>query len=125
MVAARGLGPVICHSIFSRLMVFRQKGSVMALLRIHQQIHTAANATIFDLFHAGMVTVSGIDIRLDRLSVLPVPVRKIDHISWQLQTPIRVSTPGPDSRITEIRQYRDRIEFSVWPWADVVLEFEK
>jgi hypothetical protein len=125
MVAARGLGPVICHSIFSRLMVFRQGGSVMALLRIHQQIHTAANATIFDLFHAGMVTVSGIDIRLDRLSVLPVPVRKIDHISWQLQTPIRVSTPGPDSRITEIRQYRDRIEFSVWPWADVVLEFEK
>ncbi len=97
----------------------------MALLRIHQQIRTAANATIFDLFHAGMVTVSGIDIRLDRLSVLPVPVRKIDHISWQLQTPIRVSTPGPDSRITEIRQYRDRIEFSVWPWADVVLEFEK
>ena len=95
----------------------------MALLRIHQQIHTAANATIFDLFHVGTVTVSGVDIRLDRLSVLPVPVRKTDHISWQLQTPIRVSTPGPDSRITEIRQYRDRIEFSVWPWAEVVLEF--
>ncbi len=123
MAAALGRGQVIWRAIYSRLTVFRQEGSVMALLRIHQQIHTAANATIFDLFHVGTVTVSGVDIRLDRLSVLPVPVRKIDHISWQLQTPIRVSTPGPDSRITEIRQYRDRIEFSVWPWAEVVLEF--
>lgn len=123
MVAARGLGPVIWRAIYNRLTVFRQEGSVMALLRIHRQIHTAANATIFDLFHAGQISVSGVDIRLDRLSVLPVPVRKSNYISWQLQTPIRVSTPGPDSRITEIRQYRDKIEFSVWPWAEVVLEF--
>ena len=97
----------------------------MALLRIHRQIDSAVNATIFDLFHAGTITVSGLDIRLDRLAVLPVPVRKADYISWHLQTPLRVSTPGPDSSISEIRQYRDRIEFSIWPWADVVLEFEK
>ncbi len=123
MAVALGRGREIWRATYSKLMVYLQKGSAMALLRIHQQIHTAANATIFDLFHAGTVTVSGVDIQLDRLSVLPVPVRKPDHISWQLQTPIRVSTPGPDSRITEIRQYRDKIEFSVWPWAEVVLEF--
>lgn len=97
----------------------------MALLRIHRRIDSAVNATIFDLFHAGTITVSGLDIRLDRLAVLPVPVRKSDYISWHLQTPLRVSTPGPDSSISEIRQYRDRIEFSIWPWADVVLEFEQ
>lgn len=95
----------------------------MAFLRIHQQIQSSANATIFDLFHAGETVLSGRKVSFDRLSVLPVPVRKPDHISWQLQQPLRVSTPGPDSRVTEIRQYRDRIEFSVWPWAEVVLEF--
>jgi hypothetical protein len=36
--------------------------------------------------------------------------------------PVKVSTPGPDSRLSEIRQYKDRIEFSVWPFADVTIE---
>ena len=36
--------------------------------------------------------------------------------------PVKVSTPGPDSRLSEIRQYKDRIEFDVWPWASVVIE---
>jgi hypothetical protein len=46
-----------------------------------------------------------------------------DYIEWTFAEPVRVSTPGPDSRISVVKQYRDRIEFSVRPWADVRIEF--
>jgi hypothetical protein len=36
--------------------------------------------------------------------------------------PVRVSTPGPDSSLREIRQYRDKITAEIWPWMDVEIE---
>jgi len=37
---------------------------------------------------------------------------------------VRVATPGPDAWITTVKQYRDRIEFSVRRCVDVRSEFE-
>jgi hypothetical protein len=53
-----------------------------------------------------------------------VGVRDKDHIVWRFPEAVKVSVPGPDSWITTIKQYRDAIEFSVRPWADVRIEFE-
>lgn len=53
---------------------------------------------------------------------LPVPVKEVDHIRWVFQEPISVETPGPNSKLREVRQYRDRIEFTVFPWADVTIK---
>jgi hypothetical protein len=66
--------------------------------------------------------VAGRSIKLQN-PALPEPVRRGDHVEWRFAEPIRVSTPGPDSRISVVRQYRDRVEFSVRPWADVRIEF--
>ncbi len=68
------------------------------------------------------MSFSGRTIRLNQPAV-PTAVRRDDHVEWRFSEPVRVSTPGPDSRISSVRQYRDRIEFSVWPWADVKVEF--
>jgi hypothetical protein len=54
-----------------------------------------------------------------------VAVRRDDHVEWRFAEPVRVSTPGPDSSVSVVRQYRDRIEFDVWPWASVVVEFKE
>jgi len=51
-----------------------------------------------------------------------VPVREADHIRWVFPEPVKISTPGPDSSLREIRQYRDRIEATIWPWMEVVIE---
>jgi len=56
---------------------------------------------------------------------LPVAVRKSDHVEWRFAEPVRVSTPGPDSKVTTVRQYRDRIEFEVGIWASVVVYFNE
>jgi hypothetical protein len=95
----------------------------MAFLRITEQVNSPVNALLFDLFHGGRLEVGGRVIRLEAL-VLPVGVRDKDHIVWRFPEPVRVSTPGPDSRISVVKQYRDRIEFSVRPWADVRIEFK-
>ena len=87
-------------------------------------MQSSANRILFDLFHGGEVSFSGRTIRLSN-PVLPVAVRKGDRIDWTFPEPVRVSTPGPDSRISVVRQYRDRIEFDVWPWASVRVEFQE
>ena len=65
--------------------------------------------------------MGGRELRLDN-PVLPVAVRETDHIRWVFPTPIKVATPGPDSSVKEIKQYRDRITVEIWPWAEVVIE---
>ena len=55
---------------------------------------------------------------------LPVPVKRADHIEWTFPEPIKVETPGPNSRLSAVRQYRDRIEFTVHPWAVVRIDFD-
>ena len=91
---------------------------------ITERVRSPVNAILFDLFHGGQVTVSGRSIRLAR-PVLPVPVRKSDHIEWQFREPVKVSTPGPDSQISVVKQYKDRIELTVWPWANIRIEFQQ
>ncbi len=91
--------------------------------RYRQQIKSEVPGLLFDLFHGGSVSIGGRELRLDRPAV-PVPVVDGDCLRWVFPEPVKVSTPGPDSSLKEIRQYRDRIEFSVRPWADVRIEFE-
>ena len=78
---------------------------------------------LFELFHGGQVSFSGRTIRLSQPAV-PVAVRRDDHVEWRFAEPVKVSTPGPDSSVSVVRQYRDRLEFSVWPWAEIRIEFE-
>ena len=89
--------------------------------RYRQQIQSPVPGLLFDLFHGGSVSIAGRELRLDRPAV-PVPVVDGDCLRWVFPDPVKVSTPGPDSSLREIRQYRDRIEFSVPPWASVVIE---
>lgn len=89
--------------------------------RYRQQIKSEVPGLLFDLFHGGSVSIGGRELRLDRPAV-PVPVVDGDCLRWVFPEPMKVSTPGPDSRLSEIRQYKDRIEFSVWPFADVTIE---
>jgi hypothetical protein len=87
-------------------------------------VRSPVNAVLYDLFHSGQVSLGGREIRLDN-PALPVPVRRADHVEWRFKEPVRVSTPGPDSRVSVVRQYRDRIEFDVGIWASVRIEFEQ
>ena len=95
----------------------------MSLLKITQVMKSSANAMIFDLFHAGKVDVGGREIRLGSCA-LPAPVVQDNYIAWVFPQAVKVATPGPDSSVSEIRQYRDRIEFRVGLWADVRIEFQ-
>jgi hypothetical protein len=52
---------------------------------------------------------------------LPVAVRESDHIRWVFSKPVSVETPGPNATIGEVRQYKDRIEFTVGMWASIVI----
>jgi hypothetical protein len=99
------------------------QGEEMSFLRITERVKSTANAMLFDLFHTGRLEVGGRTIQLREL-VLPVGVREKDHIVWRFPEAVRVATPGPDAWITTVRQYRDRIEFAVRPFADVRIEFE-
>tara|TARA_R110000822_G_scaffold288333_1_gene409644 strand:- start:753 stop:1004 length:252 start_codon:yes stop_codon:yes gene_type:complete len=76
---------------------------------------------LFDLFHGGRVSVGGRELYLAE-AALPVPVRETDHIRWVFPSPVRVSTPGPDSRLREIKQYRNKIVAEIWPWATIEIE---
>lgn len=96
--------------------------SLVPSFRITERVQSPVNALLFDLFHGGAVSFGGRVIRLHK-PVVPVAVRHADRIDWTFPEPVKVSTPGPDSKIGVVRQYRDRVEFSVWPWADVTVEF--
>jgi hypothetical protein len=91
--------------------------------RISERVQSPVNGLLFDLFHGGKVSFGGREIRLDK-PVVPTAVIEGDCLVWTFPDPVKVSTPGPDSRLREVRQYRDRIEFELWPWASVRIEFE-
>ena len=95
----------------------------MAWIKITHKIQSPANSMLYDLFHGGSLVVSGHEIRIEN-PALPVAVREADHILWTFTQDVRVQTPGPDSRLISLKQYRDRIEFSVFPWAFVTIVFE-
>ncbi len=95
----------------------------MGSFRITERVQSPVNALLFDLFHAGKVSFGGREIRLSK-PVVPTAVIERDCLVWTFPEPVKVSTPGPDSRLREIRQYRDRVEFELWPWASVRIEFE-
>ena len=89
--------------------------------RYKQQLKSLIPGLLFDLFHGGSVTIGGRELRLEN-PVLPQAVREVDHIRWVFSEPIKVSTPGPDSRLREIKQYRDRITAELWPWTTIEIE---
>ena len=86
-------------------------------------MQSSANALLFDLITGRAAEVGGQEIRLFP-GHIPQPSVQDDCVVWRFDKPVRVSTPGPDAKVSEVRQYRDRVEFSVWPWADVRIEFE-
>jgi len=77
---------------------------------------------LFDLFHGGTLEVGGRTLFLAR-PVLPEPVRELDRIRWVFREPIGIETLGPNSKLREVLQYRDRVELQIWPWAQVVVRF--
>ncbi len=94
----------------------------MSLLKIHQTLPMASvNEIIFDLFHSGQCVIAGYTLYVDSC-VLPVPEKFKDCVRWRFPQAVKVSTPGPDSQIGDVLQYRDRIEFNVWPWASIRLD---
>lgn len=94
----------------------------MALLRITQEIKSPVNALLFDLFHGGRLSIGGREVYLDQ-PALPVPVKEVDYIRWVFQpSSISVETPGPNSKISQILQYRDKVVFEIWPWAQVTIK---
>jgi hypothetical protein len=92
-------------------------------IKITERVQSSVPAFLFDLLHGGVATIGGRELRIESL-VLPVGVRESDHIVWAFPEPVRVQTPGPDGKLSSIKQYRDRVEFSVFPWAFVVVHFE-
>jgi hypothetical protein len=94
-----------------------------AFLRIHKRVQSSAPALVFDLITGKSVDVGGQSIRLSS-AALPEPVVVGDCIEWRFAEPVRVSTPGPDARISVLKQWRDHLEFAVRPWADVRIDFE-
>ena len=65
--------------------------------------------------------MGGRELYLDEVA-MPVPVRESDHIRWVFPEPIKVSTPGPDSSLREIKQYRDKITATIWPWMTIEIK---
>lgn len=96
----------------------------MSIARIESSIpgKDVANL-VYGFFHEGKITIEGRTIYCSNPQ-LPVATKKPDHILWQFKSPMKVSTPGPDSSVGDIKQYKDRIEFEIWPWATVKLVFK-
>ena len=93
----------------------------MSLLKVNLSLpYAEANALVFDLLHRGSCTIGDRQVMMPSLH-MPVPTKKSDHILWSCD--LKVSTPGPDAKLSEIRQYRDRVELDVWPWASVIVRF--
>ena len=86
-------------------------------------MQSPVNGYLFDLFHAGQLSLAGRTIYLQN-PALPVPVQRADHVEWRFSEPIRVGVLGPDVKISVVRQYRDRIEFSAWPYAEFRIDFD-
>ena len=93
----------------------------MRSFRYTDRVESKIPGLLFDLIHGGRVSLGGRELRLDN-PALPVPIREVDHIRWVFPTPVKVSTPGPDSSVREIKQYRDRVEATIWPWATIEIE---
>lgn len=93
----------------------------MAISRVTLEVKRTVPDLLFDLFHTGRLAFGGHEVYLAR-PVLPEIVREADHIRWVFREPISVETPGPNSKLREVRQYRDRIEFQLWPWAEVTIK---
>ena len=92
------------------------ESKLMAWITITERVQTSLPQLLFDLLFAGKLTVGGREVRIDSL-VLPVVTREADHLLWSFHEPLRVSTVGPDSRINEIKQYRDKITIAIFPWC--------
>ena len=82
---------------------------------------SSANALIWELFHAGKLTVGGREFRLGNRE-LPTPRVAGDAVVWSFSKSPKVDMIGPDPGIVEIRQYKDRIEFTVPGWAHITIE---
>ena len=95
----------------------------MSLLRINRTIKSDIPVLLFDLFHTGHLRLGGQVLYLEN-PALPEPVRRDDHIEWVFARPAKVETPGPNSEIKSVKQYRNRIEFDVWPWATITIRVE-
>ena len=93
----------------------------MHFFRYKDRVESKVPGLLFDLIHSGRVSLGGRELRLEN-PALPVPVKESDHIRWVFASPVKVSTPGPDSSVREIKQYRDRITAEVWPWATIEIE---
>lgn len=95
----------------------------MSLFKIQETLpYAEANRLVFDLFHGGRCTIKGHVLFLSE-PLLPKPTKLQDCILWTFDRPVSVSTPGPDSDISDIRQYRDRLELTLWPWAHIRIDF--
>jgi hypothetical protein len=93
----------------------------MSLLKVEQKVPgKAIGQMLFQLFFDGKVTIGGHEVYIDNPQ-LPVATKMKDFVQWEFKSPLKVSTPGPDSSINVVRQYKDRIEFELWPWANVKL----
>ena len=95
----------------------------MSWIKITERVQSSLPAYVFELLHGGRLVIGGREFRIDNL-VLPVVSREADYLLWEFPEPVRVSTPGPDGKLSAIKQYRDRVEFSVFPWAFVVVHFD-
>ena len=123
-VADHGHGQAIWQRILRQRMVYRQEAtnpSAVHSFRYKDRVQSSIPGLLFDLFHGGRVSLGGRELRLENPG-LPVAVRESDHIRWVFPTPVKVSTPGPDSSVREIKQYRDKIVAEVWPWATIEIE---
>ncbi len=94
----------------------------MALLRITKTIPWSVPDQLFQLFHAGRLSIGGVDLFCDRTVPMDV-VRESDHVRYVIGG-LKAETPGPNQSISEIRQYKDRIEIKVPFWAEVTLRPE-
>lgn len=92
----------------------------MSWIKITERVQSSIPGLLFKLIHGGEVTIGGRVFHIDN-PVLPVVERKDDYVLWTFNEPLRVSTPGPDGRINEIKQYADKITISVFPWAFVTI----
>ena len=95
----------------------------MSWLKVTHKVSSPVNSMLYDLFHGGRLVVSGHEIYIAH-PVLPVAVREADHLCWTFPEDVTVETPGPNSKISSVKQYRNRIEFSIYPWAFVTIVFE-
>ena len=95
----------------------------MSLFEIQETLpYAAANQMLFDLFHEGRCTIKGHVILLSN-PCLPKFTKLQDCLLWVFEHPITADTPGPNSDVSDIRQYRDRVEMTLWPWAHVRIDF--